>query len=841
MRAQRSAGKSAERITPADSFEDVCVYALKLRSTAVCHNSTAAKQARSNKASRMPPSKPVLITGAATPLGHKVCRTLLAAGRKCVALVSANDTESLTAVELEAAGTRYVLTVGHDRMAIVGRGEGVDARFADDLGMSGRHCVLEHTGTDVVVRDAGSTNGTCVDGAATPQALRVGSVIEAGDTTLRVTAIAPARDRAAAALERRGPVVVTELAAARGCVAAVDCAPPLQTPAAERQRTLAIRAAVGGGPVAAASSSAVYDGACRGFTIVETDFLPRASELTTSWAARENALSDGRTVVVRLFDIYGGNVSCGAAPSGAAASLVRNIVRGVPIDAAYEGDASHVSEAATWLCAALDYTETNDGFVAVNGGSGATVRGPEPDATAATQGLFPLDGASVSRRANITKLRELLGVAGGVLSVSRGVTLCRIEEAAARECVSVPARRATSGHAADRLQSLPDDALTAALVFADGADLARLRSAAKGLIAIADAAAVVSCRAKGFARPDWAASGAPRLLAAGGAWRRPFSVARGRDPFAPRVKHATAAVGGRLYCFGGLGDDGPTNALDVLELSGDRTVARWVPFETMGDKPLALEHAQMAALELLDGRQYLIVATLAAGLYVLDLSSRVWSLRLFSGDFCILAALNIDGRPHVVGVDESYQSFNVIDGEQLVNMVNGDVGWISATNTIADSMAFSPRDGAAAVVVGSTIVVCGGQLLYSLSGQDTTYFLNDAEGFTLHRAFDEYVVEWAPWSLPGGRAIVRRAHHAAVALGDGSILVVGGIENGLSATDAHVLRPGEDPVPFNASGESRPRVAASAARVGDAVVIIGGQGALERRDDVDVLVLPSAG
>ena len=48
-------------------------------------------------------------------------------------------------------------------------------------------------------------------------------------------------------------------------------------------------------------------------------------------------------------------------------------------------------------------------------------------------------------------------------------------------------------------------------------------------------------------------------------------------------------------------------------------------------------------------------------------------------------------------------------------------------------------------------------------------------------------------------------------------------------------------MPFNASGESRPRVAASAARVGDAVVIIGGQGALERRDDVDVLVLPSAG
>ena len=36
----------------------------------------------------------------------------------------------------------------------------------------------------------------------------------------------------------------------------------------------------------------------------------------------------------------------------------------------------------------------------------------------------------------------------------------------------------------------------------------------------------------------------------------------------------------------------------------------------------------------------------------------------------------------------------------------------------------------------------------------------------------------------------------------------------------------------------RTRVVLAAARVGDAVVVIGGQGALERRGDVDVLVLP---
>ena len=37
----------------------------------------------------------------------------------------------------------------------------------------------------------------------------------------------------------------------------------------------------------------------------------------------------------------------------------------------------------------------------------------------------------------------------------------------------------------------------------------------------------------------------------------------------------------------------------------------------------------------------------------------------------------------------------------------------------------------------------------------------------------------------------------------------------------------------------RTRVVLAAARVGDAVVVVGGQGALERRGDVDILVLPS--
>ena len=116
-------------------------------------------------------NKPVLITGAATPLGHEVARTLLAAGREVVALINENDTESLTAVELEAQGARYALAVGHGRAATIGRGDGVDARFADDPAMSGRHCQIEKDRTAVVVRDLGSMNGTLIDSAAAPRAL----------------------------------------------------------------------------------------------------------------------------------------------------------------------------------------------------------------------------------------------------------------------------------------------------------------------------------------------------------------------------------------------------------------------------------------------------------------------------------------------------------------------------------------------------------------------------------------------------------------------------------------------------------------------------------------------
>jgi len=300
-----------------------------------------------------------------------------------------------------------------------------------------------------------------------------------------------------------------------------------------------------------------------------------------------------------------------------------------------------------------------------------------------------------------------------------------------------------------------------------------------------------------------------------------------------------------VYCFGGLGDDGPTDALDVLELSADKTVARWVPFATTGDKPFATEGARMTAVELPDGRRYLVVAcprrTLRSdtslmhfppSYYVLDLSSRCWTryaAPLMAPECAHLATLEVDGRPHVVWVTDGCEDFFVLDAAKLG--AGAHPAWALAEMPDLD---YSPCKGAAAVVVGSTLVVCGGR-----TPAGTTHFLNDALGFHLARLDGKYFVGYEFWSCPDGCAVVRRSHHAAVALADGSILVIGGLENGHSAT-AYVIRHKRNPVPFDALGEPGIRVAAAAARVGDAVVVVGGQGALERRGDVDVLVLPSA-
>ena len=65
----------------------------------------------------------------------------------------------------------------------VGRGDGADIQI-DDASVSRLHCAIV-LGSDVVVRDLGSTNGTLVDGIrATETVVRDGSIIKIGNITL---------------------------------------------------------------------------------------------------------------------------------------------------------------------------------------------------------------------------------------------------------------------------------------------------------------------------------------------------------------------------------------------------------------------------------------------------------------------------------------------------------------------------------------------------------------------------------------------------------------------------------------------------------------------------------
>jgi hypothetical protein len=65
----------------------------------------------------------------------------------------------------------------------IGRGVEADIQI-DDTSVSRLHCSIV-LGSDVLIRDLGSTNGTIVDGArATESVLRNGSIIKIGNITL---------------------------------------------------------------------------------------------------------------------------------------------------------------------------------------------------------------------------------------------------------------------------------------------------------------------------------------------------------------------------------------------------------------------------------------------------------------------------------------------------------------------------------------------------------------------------------------------------------------------------------------------------------------------------------
>ena len=63
--------------------------------------------------------------------------------------------------------------------------------FIDDASVSRAHAEIVTTGTDVAVRDLGSTNGTFVDGVrlgAAPVPLREGSDVKFGDVVTHIKA-----------------------------------------------------------------------------------------------------------------------------------------------------------------------------------------------------------------------------------------------------------------------------------------------------------------------------------------------------------------------------------------------------------------------------------------------------------------------------------------------------------------------------------------------------------------------------------------------------------------------------------------------------------------------------
>lgn len=93
-----------------------------------------------------------------------------------VASMSAADTPRLT----DISGNEYRLTKS---ITNIGRGTDADIQIADN-GASRLHCAIV-LGSQVLVRDLGSTNGTTVDGRRITEAvLQDGSIIKLGNTTL---------------------------------------------------------------------------------------------------------------------------------------------------------------------------------------------------------------------------------------------------------------------------------------------------------------------------------------------------------------------------------------------------------------------------------------------------------------------------------------------------------------------------------------------------------------------------------------------------------------------------------------------------------------------------------
>jgi hypothetical protein len=101
-----------------------------------------------------------------------------------VAIDAIADDRAPTLALVDANGTRYALFEG----MTLGRARDNDAALADGR-VSRRHARIVADGGSLVIEDAGSSNGTFVDGRpVTREALVPGAVVTLGDTNLRVIA-----------------------------------------------------------------------------------------------------------------------------------------------------------------------------------------------------------------------------------------------------------------------------------------------------------------------------------------------------------------------------------------------------------------------------------------------------------------------------------------------------------------------------------------------------------------------------------------------------------------------------------------------------------------------------
>jgi pSer/pThr/pTyr-binding forkhead associated (FHA) protein len=115
---------------------------------------------------------------------------LFAAVRAGIGLVSGQRktrpgrfTLSVTQGPAELVG----VTVPVDGPVVIGRSPGADIVIGDDF-VSGRHARVTPVGTDAIVEDLGSTNGTLLNGLplSVPTSLRPGDTIDIGGVRLKV-------------------------------------------------------------------------------------------------------------------------------------------------------------------------------------------------------------------------------------------------------------------------------------------------------------------------------------------------------------------------------------------------------------------------------------------------------------------------------------------------------------------------------------------------------------------------------------------------------------------------------------------------------------------------------